>query len=126
MNKNLLQTLLIIVITLVGVSGLSAQTKNINVTNFTVSVKQENLSVEWKTDGAAETNYFAIQKSADGINFKTVALVLGPDPKQPNCDCYAGFDKFLPKSSKNSYYRLVHVNADGSEQVNEAKLLAKS
>ena len=122
MNKNLLRTLLIITIIITGSTGLKAQ-KNINVTDFTVTAKEQKVIIDWKTDGATSTNYFAIQKSTDGVNFKTVALVLGPDPKQKNGDYYACSDKKV--TAKHSYYRLVHIDTNGNEQITEAKLLAK-
>lgn len=125
MNKNLLQILLISTIVLISSNGLIAQNRNVNVTDFTVSAKEQKVIIDWKTDGATATNYFAIQKSTDGVNFKTVALVLGPDPKQKNCDCYGCFDKYVPKTAKHSYYRLVHIDTEGNEQITEAKLLAK-
>lgn len=124
MNKNLLRIVLISTIILISTSSLIAQNKTINVTEFTVSAKAQKVVVDWKTDGATATNYFAVQKSTDGVNFKTVALVLGPDPKQKNGDYYAFSDKYLPNSSKHSYYRLVHIDAEGNEQITEAKLLA--
>ncbi len=126
MNKNLLQVLLISTIVLISSTGLFAQNRTINVTNFKVSVKEQKVMIDWKTDGATATNYFAIQKSIDGINYKTVALVLGPDPKQKNGDCYGCSDKYITKIAKHSYYRLVHIDTDGNEQITEAKLLAKS
>ena len=126
MNKNLLRILLISTITLISSKGLLAQNHTINVTNFTVTTKEQKVNIDWKTDGATATNYFAIQKSTDGITYKTVALVLGPDPKQKDCDCYGCSDKYVPKTAKNFYYRLVHIDTDGKEQITEAKLLAKS
>jgi hypothetical protein len=126
MNKNLLQFLFIFTIVLVSSTRLIAQKPIINVTDFTVSAKEQKVIVDWKTDGATATNYFAVQKSTDGINYKTVALVLGPDPKQKNGDCYGFSDKNVTKSAKHSYYRLVHVDTDGNEQITEAKLLARS
>jgi hypothetical protein len=123
MNKNLLRTFLISTI-LLSSSGLIAQKHNINITDFTVCAKEQKVIIDWKTDGATATNYFAVQKSIDGVNFKTVALVLGPDPKQKD-DSYAFSDKYVPKTAKHSYYRLVHVDAEGNEQVSDAKILAK-
>lgn len=125
MNKNLLQILFISTIIFASSTGLKAQTRTVNITDFTVSAKQEKVLIDWKTDGANPTNYFAIQKSTDGINYKTVALVLGPDPKQKNGDCYGCSDK-LSKAAKPSYYRLVHIDTNGNEQITEAKLLARS
>jgi len=122
MNKNLLTLLFIFTITLISSNSLLAQ-KNVNVTEFTVSAAKQKVIIDWKTDGATATNYFAIQKSTDGINYRTVALVLGPDPKQKNCDCYACSDKYVAKTKK-SYYRIVHIDTEGNEQITEAKLLA--
>lgn len=103
-------------------TSLLAQKSNIKVTDFNLSTKEQKVIIDWKTDGTTATNYFAIQKSVDGINFKTIALVLGPDPKQKG-DYYGCTDKF--SEAKNSYYRLVHIDANGNEQITEAKLLAK-
>ena len=125
MNKNLLKILLLAIIVFASSTGLIAQSHTINVTDFTVSAKEQKVMIDWKTDGATATNYFAIQKSTDGVNYKTVALVLGPDPKQKNGDCYGCSDKYESKTAKPSYYRLVHIDTDGKEQISEAKLLAK-
>jgi hypothetical protein len=123
MIKNLLRTFLISTIVLIGSNSLMAQSNSVKVTEFSVSTKAQKVIIDWKTDGTTATNYFAIQKSTDGVNFKTVALVLGPDPKQKNCDCYACSDKYQP-TAKQSYYRLVHIDANGNEQITEAKVLA--
>ena len=120
MTKNLLRILLLSTIVFSS-SGLMAQ---VTVTDFTVRAKEQKVVIDWKTGGTTIANYFAIQKSTDGKNFKTVALVLGPDPKQKNGNCYACFDKYIAKN-KQSYYRLVHIDTDGNEQITEAKLLAK-
>ena len=126
MNKNLLRVFFISTIALIGSNSMVAQNRSVNVTEFNVIAKEQKVIIDWKTDGATATNYFAIQKSTDGVNFKTVALVLGPDPKQKSGDYYAGFDKYVPKAAKHSFYRLVHIDTDGNEQITEAKLLAKS
>ena len=124
MIRNLPRIFFVSAITILSFSNVKAQSKTINVTDFSVIAKEQKVIIDWKTDGSIATNYFAIQKSTDGVNFKTVAVVLGPDPKQKNCDCYGCFDKYVPKSTKN-YYRLVHIDSEGNEQIGEAKILAK-
>lgn len=101
--------------------SLKAQTR-VTITDFSVSTKEHRVTIDWKTEGSTAANYFAIQKSSDGINYKTMALVLGPDPKK-GCDCYGGFDN--KNTTKDSYYRLVHIDSNGNEQVTEAKHLAR-
>ena len=120
MNKNILHFILISVFGILTSNTVLAQKATINVTDFTVSATSKKVVIDWKTDGATATNYFAIQKSLDGLNYKTVALVMGPDPKQKNCDCYGCSDKYTAQA----YYRLIHVDADGNESVTASKLLA--
>jgi hypothetical protein len=129
-TKKIFQILGFITLTsLISLEGWSQDKKgpkNINYTSFTVSTKQNKVMLNWTTDNAVSTNYFEIQKSSDGVNYKTIALVMGPDPKQPGCDCYGCFEKLSGKNVKQSYYRLKHINADGTGQLSETRLLAKT
>ena len=102
------------------------QENKLNFTKFTVSTDEKKVSIDWTIENAAPTNYFEIQKSTDGVNFKTIALVLGPDPKPLTDDSYGCFDKYVRKNAKHSYYRLKHIDINGAEQLSEAKQLAKS
>ena len=79
--------------------------------------------IDWATDNKVPTNYFEIERSSDGINFKTIALVLGPDPKQTNCNCYECFDK-PDSNTKKYFYRLKHVSSEGEIELSETKMLA--
>jgi len=94
----------------------------IRMENFQVTEVQNEISIHWSTNSKA-TNYFEVQKSVDGKNFKTIAYVLGPDPAKPGCECFGCFDK---KDSKKqiSYYRLKHLDFDGNVQFSEIKMLA--
>jgi len=94
----------------------------INFTNFTVNSKPKGIMIDWATDNKVPTNYFEIERSSDGVNFKTIAMVLGPDPKQANCDCYECFDKTGSKAKY--FYRLKHVGTDGEVELSETKMLA--
>jgi hypothetical protein len=98
----------------------------LNFKDFTVNVKGNKINIDWSLDSTVETNYFEVQKSTDGKNFKTILLVLGADPKQTNCNCYGCYDKFVPRGSKHCYYRLVHVATDGTAQVSDARQLNES
>ena len=116
--------LLVLLITICS-SSINAQqlARHINFTKFDVIETNNKIAINLTTDGTVPTNYFEIQKSVDGVNFKTIALILGPDPKQTTCDCYGCFDKLL-KGSQNLYYRARHIGLDGSEQLTETKQLA--
>jgi hypothetical protein len=117
---------LVVVLFLSLTFNVNAQTNNaekINITSFQVVKEQNKVVIEWSTDPASQTNYFEVEKSTDGKNFKTVAYVLGADPTKADCDCFGCFDKLTGKS-KESYYRLKHVNSNGDVQFSEVKMLA--
>ena len=97
----------------------SVQTKTtLNIINFQVYAKDSKLIVDWSTDGAKATNYWEVQRSAEGSQFSTIAIVLGPDPGQTN-DQYQYVEKLKDTKNANAYYRLRHVNADGTEQISK-------
>jgi len=127
-SKKLFQNLFVSVVFLsihivtMGQGLVTGQTK-INFTSFTVNSNEKRIMIDWATDNKVPTNYFEIQRSNDGINFKTIELVLGPDPKQTGCDCYEGFDK-TSLNSKKYFYRLKHVSANGEIALSETKMLA--
>jgi hypothetical protein len=91
----------------------------VNITNFTANAKENKLSINWSTDGTVPTNYFEVQKSDDGSTFKTVAVVLGPDPNQPG-DSYEYAANMKGGAKKTMYFRLCHVSASGEQQVTKA------
>jgi len=101
----------------------NAQQAKINYTSFTVNAEKQKIMIDWSTDNKVATNYFEIQRSIDGTNFKTIALVMGPDPKQTNCDCYEGFDK-LSNIKHKYFYRLKHVGTNGEVILSETRMLA--
>ena len=102
---------------------VAAKQSKINFTSFTINSDHKRIMIDWATDNKVPTNYFEIQKSGDGVNFNTIELVLGPDPKQAGCDCYAGFDKADSNSAKY-FYRLKHVSTNGEIELSETKMLA--
>jgi hypothetical protein len=107
-------------------AGAQAQSNNagkIQIDNFRVSEIQNKINIGWSTNSGQATNYFEVQKSVDGKNFRTIAYVFGADPAKPGCECFGCFDK---KDSKRqiSYYRLKHRDLDGHVQFSEIKMLA--
>lgn len=97
--------------------------EKINITNFQVIKEQNKIAIKWATNSESLTNYFEVERSTDGKNFKTVAYVLGADPAQNDCECFSCFDKIDTKF-KESFYRLKHVNVNGSVQFSNVKMLA--
>ena len=93
----------------------------INITSFNVYAKDNKLCVDWSTDGSISTNVFEVQQSTDGINFSTIAMVLGPDPKQKGDNYACSFKN--KQSNLKHYYRLRHLDTDGNEQISDSKAL---
>jgi hypothetical protein len=102
--------------------GQTKQT-TINYTSFTVNQLQKKIVIEWVTNNKELVNYFEIQRSTDGLNFRTVALVMGPDPKQSGGENYECFDKPAPKIKKY-FYRLNYVDSNGASEISETKMIA--
>jgi hypothetical protein len=96
----------------------NSQSTGINIIHlkkFTAYEKGDHLSVQWTTNGLVATNYFEVQRSEDGKAFRTIAIVLGPDPKQAG-DNYEYVEKMNSKNDKLYYYRLCHVDETGAKQ----------
>lgn len=126
MKKNMLfRTAFVILFTALsfGSNAQKTQQHKINITDFHVVKNQNKVTINWSTDQAIATNYFEVERSNDGKNFKTVAYVLGADPAKTNCDCYGCFDK-ITTNTKESYYRLKHVDNSGIIEFSEVKMLA--
>ncbi len=102
----------------------NAQAKDqIDFKNVSVTTTEGRVNIKWTTDAVAATNYFELEKSNDGQNFKTVALVLGADPSIAAGNCFGCFDKVNEKSKK-SYYRIKHIDKNGDVQLSEIQMLA--
>lgn len=86
--------------------------KEIKITNFNVYTKDAKLIIDWATDGAVATNYWQVQRSQDGIQFATIAYVLGPDPGQTG-DKYEYIEKVKDNKLINGHYRLIHISENG-------------
>jgi hypothetical protein len=123
MKKYMLsRSVFVMLFTILAFAG-NAQQKKINITDFQVVKDQNKVDINWSTDKTVSTNYFEVEKSNDGKNFKTVAYVLGADPTKTDCDCYGCFDK-VNTNAKESYYRLKHVDTNGSVEFSEVKMIA--
>lgn len=111
----------LIVSSLVG-NAQSSDRAGINIIDFNVARGQKKVNIKWATDKMSQPNYFEVEKSSDGKNFKTIAYVLGTDPARTDCECYGCFDK-ISRNSGKSYYRLKHINNEGGIEFSEVKML---
>ncbi|MBI3717816.1 MAG: hypothetical protein HY252_04405 [Sphingobacteriales bacterium] len=68
--------------------------------------------IAWEADQDLPTVYYEVQRSADSIDFKTIATVLGPKPTT-NQHYYFEFGDNPLKQRKKMYYRIKQINAAG-------------
>jgi len=124
MNKKICRSLTaLLIITFSHLDGISQEhNAKISYTSFTVNEANKKVIIDWITSENVVANYFEIQRSSDGKNFKTIALVLGPDPKQGSNNSYECFD--TPSNKKKYFYRLKHISTDGETELSEVKMLA--
>jgi len=107
-------------------TGSFAQTKThqkIDIKDFHVMKDQNKIDINWSIGEKVPANYFEVERSSDGKNFKTVAYVLGADPTKTDCECYGYFEK-INTHFKQSYYRLKHVDMNGEVQFSKVEMLA--
>ena len=122
MNKMKKIIYLLVLVLLTGFN-VKAQ-KEIKITNFSIYAKDSKLIIDWATDGIVATNYWQVQRSPDGIQFTTIAYVLGPDPRQSG-DQYEYMEKVKDKKLMNSYYRLIHTDLNGVVMTSEIMTITK-
>src|SRR6185312_3717795 len=125
MRENILiRPVLVIFLSVLTIAGKSqnAQARHINVIDFDLVKDGNRVEINWATDKKEVTNYFEVEKSGDGRDFKTVAVVMGPDPSKKNCDCYGCFDKINARSEV-AYYRVKHVDSNGAVDFSSVKMI---
>ena len=118
----------LILLTAFVTTQVLSQQKNINqpivINKFTIYENNNQLLINWSTDGNSATNVWKVQRSADKIQFSTIALVLGNDPGQPG-DNYAYKMKIKDAKDIKFYYRLCHIDVNGKELFSDILTPAK-
>ncbi len=113
--KTIICLLLITVLTMGKTQAQSTATgSKITITNFKVYENNDQLVIDWQTDGVVEANYWQIQRSTDGKNYATIALVLGPDPRQ-GANRYQYKTKMRKRGEAGLSYRLAPVDRSEKE-----------
>ncbi len=132
MNTKLLlaRSFAIVLLLLLGARSRAQPTGNntekINYAHFFVSCTDDKkVIVDWDVDTLPEANYFELEKSTDGRNFKTIALILGPNPGRSLPVFYSCYDN-KKRKAKLTYYRVKHVSSSGREDLSEVKTVAKN
>ena len=80
-------------------------------TSFETEKNEGKVVLNWTTNEGEPSNYFEVERSLDGKKFRTIMVVLGPDPVKMEEENYKSIDKTSTKNK--AYYRLKHINKEG-------------
>lgn len=127
--KTIKKITLLLMVTAFSYSNTYAQAalstnQKIVITNYKVYEKDAQVFIDWQTNGAVAANYWQVQYSTDGQQFTTMAIVFGPDPKQPG-DCYKYKGKIRMEAGKKVTYRVRPVDSREEEIITEIVTSAK-
>ncbi len=85
----------------------------IKLTYFKATVENNFITLYWQTASEENNDYFTIERSADGINYNTIATIKGSGNSN-NTINYTYSDKH--PINKTSYYRLTQTDYNGESE----------
>jgi len=80
------------------------------LTDFTVVINQNKPHLYWETGSSSDYSFFEVQRSEDGVQFKTIALFFAKEDAHPH-ELYNYKDASAVPNGKSVFYRLKVVNA---------------
>ncbi|MBK9736877.1 MAG: T9SS type A sorting domain-containing protein [Saprospiraceae bacterium] len=92
----------------------------VKLISFDAKKRQKQVVLDWVTASEINSDYFLIEKSADGINFQNIGKVTSKGTSDIKTN-YQYID-LNPFTSQN-YYRLVQYDVDGKSSMSETKLV---
>lgn len=109
--NNTLKFVFILLIIFVGFKSNGQGSEQPEFKTFRVDTSGDKLLINWSTVSVDGYNYFEIEKSRNGKDFKTFAYVLGADPQKAENE-FGYYDKLKGQEGK-LYYRIKHVDENG-------------
>jgi len=102
-------------------SNIPAATNSVE--NFSINISNNKVCLNW-TSGQSNLNYFVIEKSLDGKNYKDAAIVFANTGASEKQALFS--DKVAEKSHKTIYYRLRIVDSLNNFKLSEVKSFRKA
>ncbi|MBI1837229.1 MAG: hypothetical protein HYR91_08200, partial [Flavobacteriia bacterium] len=97
-----------------GAAGNGAVALPVEILNFDVKLYQKNAKISWKTANEINNDYFTVEKSSDGINFRDLQIVDGSGNSNYTLK-YSIIDH--DATSGIYYYRLKQTDFNGEEKL---------
>ena len=86
----------------------------VEIISFDASQKAGTVLVSWTTETEINNNYFAVERSSDGINYKQLGIIKSKSPNGNSTNpLNYNFTDLEPKTGIN-YYRLKQVDTNGT------------
>ncbi len=82
----------------------------VELVSFTASFKGNQVQLDWTTASEENNDFFTLERSADGINFETIATIQGSGTTT-EMNTYSFMDE--NPASGNNYYRLMQTDYNG-------------
>ncbi len=84
----------------------------VELINFQAKAEQNHNLISWSTASEINNDYFILESSSDGENFKSIGTIAGKGNSSQNINYqFNDFEYFSPKT----FYRLIQVDYDGKE-----------
>lgn len=119
--NNTLKFILILIIVFAGFNTNAQTIGQPEFKDFSLNTSGAKLIINWSTVSSVGNNYFEIEKSRNGKDFKTYAYVLGPDPQKAQNDF--GYYDSLKGQKGVFYYRIKHVDEDGKTLLSDIQTI---
>ena len=88
----------------------------VELTKFEATPKKTSVQLDWTTETEQDNDYFALEHSADGTDFRTIKTIKGAGTSdERHSYSYTHTDPV----NGNNYYRLRQVDFDGKENFSE-------
>ncbi len=95
--------------------GFNYSTLAVKYANFSASIYNNGVQLNWVTEYESQNDYFEVQRSFDGTNFNTIGLVLDAESTVNNYTNYRFKDNASILAQKDViYYRLKQIDKNGS------------
>ena len=101
-------------------SQTSAAVLPVTLSSFNIQKDNKSVLLKWRTEFEMNTNYFSLERSNNGINFKEIGRVAAAGFSNLGRD-YTYNDNSTTDLKGTVYYRLVTVDVDGSKQTSTIK-----
>lgn len=86
----------------------------VSVTSFYANLQSGKVALKWQTSCESNSSHFLVERSNEGINYKTMARLEGAG----NCSILTNYSTLDEHpNSGNNFYRLVAVDFDGKRKI---------